>query len=48
MIILSEGAVETTGDGVEKRYFMQPGSSRFSVEILPLTGRIKIREIYPE
>ena len=46
MFILSEGAVDTTEDGVEKRYFMQPGSSKFSIEILPLTGRIKIREIY--
>ncbi|MBM4156447.1 MAG: prepilin-type N-terminal cleavage/methylation domain-containing protein [Lentisphaerae bacterium] len=46
MMILSEGVVDTGADGVEKRYFMQPGSSKFSIEILPLTGRIKIREIY--
>ena len=46
MMILSEGVAETDENGVEKRYFMQPGSSKFSIEILPLTGRIKIREIY--
>jgi Tfp pilus assembly protein FimT len=46
MIILSEGAVQMAADGTEQRYFMSPGSSKFSVEILPLTGRIRIREIY--
>jgi hypothetical protein len=46
MIILSEGAVQMAEDGTEQRYFMSPGSSKFSIEILPLTGRIRIREIY--